>query len=397
MGIEIRPPGADDVTAMFAADARAFGSWFTPDEVEEQLPTMDLGRFRIAIDGAGIVGAIGSYAFDVTLPGGTTVPMGGVTWVAVAATHRRQGLLRRLMAACHDDIDARGEPVAMLSASESGIYERFGYGAASQLWVTSIERRRAQLRPELTVEPSSVRYVDGDIAGEHVVRTWERYRRNRPGELTRSDVLQRFLFGHRAKAQDGFAPAVYLAHDDGYAVYRVEAHWNDGNPAHRMEIAELVALTPDAHLALWHTLLGIDLVATITSRQLAFDDPLPYLLTDPRVVRTTALNDGLWVNIRDVPICFGARTYRATDRLVVEVDGARFAIDGSPEGADVKRVRTRPDLVATPDALGALLLGGVSPTRLARGRRLTARDDDTLRRADLFFPTETAPGTQTFF
>ncbi|MEO5901664.1 MAG: GNAT family N-acetyltransferase, partial [Ilumatobacteraceae bacterium] len=285
MGIEIRPPGADDVAAMFAADARSFGSWFTPEEVEEQLPTMDLTRFRIAVDTPGIVGAIGSYAFDVTLPGGTTVPMGGVTWVAVAATHRRQGLLRRLMAACHDDIDARGEPVAMLSASESGIYERFGYGAASKVWVTSIERRRAQLRPDLSVDPSSVRYVDGDVAAAHVTQVWERYRRSRPGELTRSDVLHRFLFIHRSKAQDGFAPAVYLAHHDGYAVYRVAANWNDGHPTHRMEIAELVALTPDAHLALWHTLLGTDLVATITSRQLAFDDPLPYLLTDPRVVR----------------------------------------------------------------------------------------------------------------
>ncbi|MFT3852789.1 MAG: GNAT family N-acetyltransferase [Ilumatobacteraceae bacterium] len=46
--------------------------------------------------------------------------------MGVAATHRRQGLLRRLMDACHDDIDARREPVAMLFASEGGIYERFG-------------------------------------------------------------------------------------------------------------------------------------------------------------------------------------------------------------------------------------------------------------------------------
>src|ERR1700712_2989743 len=173
MGIEIRTPGTDDAVAMFAADARSFGSWFTPEEVEAPLPTMDLGRFRIALDGAAIVGAIGSYGFDVPLPGGTTVPMGGVTWVAVAATHRRQGLLRRLVAACHEDIDARGEPVAMLTASESGIYERFGYGAAAKVWVTSIDRRRAQLRPELDVEVGSVRYVDGDDAGDHVARLWE--------------------------------------------------------------------------------------------------------------------------------------------------------------------------------------------------------------------------------
>jgi len=110
-------------------------------------------------------------------------------------------------------------------------------------------------------------------------------------------------------------------------------------------------------------------------------------------VRTTGLNDGIWVNVRDVPVCFGTRTYATDDRFVVEVGGTRWAIGSG----GVSRVRSRPDLVAEPSAMGALLLGGVSPTQLARGRRLTARTEDVLRRAELFFTTPIAPLSQTAY
>ena len=91
----------------------------------------------------------------------------------------------------------------------------------------------------------------------------------------------------RGQERFGASPAWYLAHDDGYAVYRIREHWNDGRPAHELDLVEIVAVTPEAHVALWHVLLNIDLVGTITTRQLPVDDPLPYLLTNPRAVRTT--------------------------------------------------------------------------------------------------------------
>ena len=301
------------------------------------------------------------------------------------------------MAACHDDIDARGEPVAMLFASEGGIYERFGYGTATRIWITEISTASADLRPELVPAPGSVRFRRGDAATAHLQATWERYRRTRPGETTHSAAWDEFHVNVRDQERFGASASWYLCHDDGYAVYRIKEAWNDGHPAHRLDLTEIVALTPEAHVALWHVLLNVDLVGTISTRQMAIDDPLPYLLTNPRVVRTVGINDGVWVNVRDVATCFGARTYGTTDRLVVEVDGVRYAIDGSPEGASVRKVRTRPDLVATPDAVGALLLGGVSPTLLAKGRRLTARRPDDLRRAEAFFTSAVAPMSQTHY
>ena len=235
--------------------------------------------------------------------------MGAVTWVGVAATHRRQGLLRRLMAACHEDIDARGEPVAMLFASEAGIYERFGYGAATRIWMVEIDTRETGLRPELVPPAGSVRYVVGDEAAVHVADLWERYRRTRPCETSRPQNWLDFYALIRSQERCGASPAWFLAHRDGYAIYRMRERWNDGHPGHELELGEIVALTPEAHVALWHVLLNIDLVGTISTRQLAVDDPLPYLLTNPRAVRTTAMNDGVWANVRDVPTSFAARRY----------------------------------------------------------------------------------------
>src|SRR5262249_8539223 len=146
---EIRPPDDDDVPALFAADRRGFGATLDPEDIERFLPAMELPRFRIAVDGSAIVGIAGAFTLDVTVPGGASLPMGGVTWVSVAATHRRQGLLRRLLGAIHDDIDARGEPVAGLAASEGGIYGRFGYGTASLQRQVSILKSAARIRDEL--------------------------------------------------------------------------------------------------------------------------------------------------------------------------------------------------------------------------------------------------------
>jgi predicted acetyltransferase len=164
-----------------------------------------------------------------------------------------------------------------------------------------------------------------------------------------------------------------------------------------MRLMQLAAVTPEAHLALWQTLLDIDLVGVIGGRDVAIDDPLPFLLTNPRVLQTTGVNDGIWLHCRDLAICFGSRTYRTEDRLVVEADGLRWAIEGGPNGASCRPVKTKPDLVTSHAWLSSLLYGGVRPSVLVAGRRMTARNDDVLRRADLFFPTSLAPHCQTHY
>src|SRR5918995_4015566 len=96
MGIDLRTPTDEDWPAICHFDGRTFGGTYTADEIEQKRPMHDMGRFRMVVDGKQIVGVAGSYALDTTLPGARVVPMGGVTWVGVAVSHRRQGLMRRL-------------------------------------------------------------------------------------------------------------------------------------------------------------------------------------------------------------------------------------------------------------------------------------------------------------
>ena len=67
-----------------------------------------------------------ALSFELTLPGLTTAPAAGIAGVGVLPTHRRRGSLRRMMAQQLDDVRARGEPMAVLHASQAAIYGRFG-------------------------------------------------------------------------------------------------------------------------------------------------------------------------------------------------------------------------------------------------------------------------------
>ena len=62
-------------------------------------------------------------------------------------------------------------------------------------------------------------------------------------------------------------------------------------------------------------------------------EALPYLLTDPRLVRTTGVDDGLWLRLLDVPAALQARTYSADVSVVLDISdpvlggGGRFSLD----------------------------------------------------------------------
>src|SRR6266446_10500145 len=109
---------------------------------------LPLGRMYGAWSNEAIVGGAGSFAFDLTVPGGD-LPCAGVSVVGVLPTHRRRGVLRSLMRAQIDDAHERGEALAALWASEETIYGRFGYGIASLSLSLSIPNDRDAFRPDV--------------------------------------------------------------------------------------------------------------------------------------------------------------------------------------------------------------------------------------------------------
>ena len=90
-------------------------------------------RSLVADDAGAVVGHAAAYTRELTVPG-AVVPAAHVSQVGVAPTHRRRGLLTRMMHRQLREVAAAGrEPIAVLWASETKIYPRFGYGPAASV------------------------------------------------------------------------------------------------------------------------------------------------------------------------------------------------------------------------------------------------------------------------
>jgi predicted acetyltransferase len=392
----LRRAADDDLPAIAVTDGRAFGFHHSATDVEDFRPLFEPRRFVLACDPAdgAIVGLGGSFPFDLTLPGGAVMAIEGVTWVAVSATHRRRGILRAMMTDLHRGYVDGGVAVSLLTASEGGIYGRFGYGPATTERLVTIDRRRAQFRPG-TPDPGGVRYVDTETARKAAPEIHRRWCAVNPGALSRSDPWWDNALLDREHRRWGGSALFHLVHPDGYASYRT----GDGT----CRVIDFFAATDEAHVALWRVLLGIDLTATVTARDVPLDDPLPFLLTDPRQVATTGLPDGVWARILDVPAALGARCYSAEIDVVLTVHdefldrGGRFRLRGGPEGATCEPTGAAADAEIEIRALGSLLLGGHRAHTLARAGLLSTLGPGVLARLDAAFVAGREPRFGTHF
>ena len=248
-------------------------------------------RFLAAWDGDRIVGGAASLPKQMTLPGGRIATTAFVTAVGVQPTHRRRGINTALMRRQLDDIHARGEAFAALWASEGSIYGRFGYGMASLFAEVKIDADRARFvrgyRPGGRVE-----LLVRDDAMPVMETVYDAVRRTRPGMLD----LEGAWFGWRwwQRKSDKDAMAFYAIHRgergeaDGYAAYVVKHEWPDSMPKLQVEIKELVATTPQGYADLWRFLFDIDLVGSVEGWNRPSDEPLMWLMAEPRQLRMRA-------------------------------------------------------------------------------------------------------------
>jgi predicted N-acetyltransferase YhbS len=113
-----------------------------PDPGDEERRVWEPDRIIAAFDGELPVATAGAVTFRLSVPGGEAAAA-GVTLVGVSPAYRRRGILRSMMRHQLDDVRARGEPLAILWASEGAIYQRFGYGLATLSGRFEIARDRA--------------------------------------------------------------------------------------------------------------------------------------------------------------------------------------------------------------------------------------------------------------
>jgi predicted acetyltransferase len=404
MSIEVRAITEAELPAMLEVDTRGFGARPRTPERPESWVRAELDRTRCAFEGDEMLGCTRAYSFELTMPGGALVPVAAVSAVAVQPTHRRRGVLTAMIDALHDDARARGEVASALTASESKIYGRFGYGPATWRLGCSIDRAAGRFaRP--VADSGRLRMVARGEADVIYQRVYDECRRDRAGMVSRPEFWWPEVFWI---TEPGHALFDVVHEDeqgrpDGYVSYEIKGEWHGGVADRQLQVWDIQATNPTARAALWEYLFGVDLIVSISATNLPPDEPLRFLLADTRAMRTDYVIDSVWVLPLDAAALLASRTYSASGKLVIEIvdpDGSRtqIALDGSPDGArGVEQPNAAPDLSCSRATLGALSLGGTSwATFVAAG----AVDENTLGSvalADAMFATAPAPATVSWF
>ena len=376
-------------------EARAYGNRLAMDP-EELRPHFDLERSIAVFDGADIVGGAHSHKLEMSVPGGKAV-VAGVANVAVQPTHRRRGVMTMMMRHQIDGIHERGEPMAALFASESVIYGRFGYGVGSFHEQWSIERQHnAYARPYES--PGRVFFLDPADIVKELPDVFRRGSAGRPGVFQKP----RHRWEREARApehrQGGPGGLFYAAYEeggrlDGYVSYR-----NTGTRT-SLVVNELMAASREAYAALWRFCFDMDLVTTTEANRRPVDDPMPWMLADPRRLQRVT-RDGLWLRLVDVCDSLALRSYMEDGALTLEVrddlcpwNDGRFLLEGSSEGATCRPTDASPDLSITVSALASAYLGAAGFSALALAGLAEERAPGALLRADRMFAVQYKPWT----
>lgn len=351
------------------------------DDRERELSVFEFDRSLAAFDGPTLVGTANAYTRQLTVPGGPT-PVAAVSWVSVAATHRRRGLLTAMMRRQLTELfEGQREPVAVLWASEPTIYGRFGYGRASDAVTLAVDTRSVRLRPPggaagalgggalSLATPAAARATLADV--------YERQRGGTVGWLDRPGAWWDVRLFDPERRREGASTLRAVLHagaggsPDGYALYATKSGWEAGGPAGEVHVREVVAGDPAAYAGLWRFLLELDLVRTVRYRLGSADEPLVHLVDNARGLHPQ-VGDGLWVRLVDVPRALAARRYAVDVDVVLDVTDAfcpwnagRYRLTGGPTGADCRPATAPADLALDVAALAATYLGGPTLTALA--------------------------------
>jgi len=404
--IVLRTPTEEEYPRFIAPLSIAFNRRMSEAEIDADRRTVERDRFVGALDGDAVVGCGGAYTFRMTVPGGE-VGAAGITSVGVLPTHRRRGILRKMMGWWFDQARARHEPVAILWASEAAIYQRFGFGPATQQ--TFLEAPTDKIRFLRPVEPpGQIRIVEPDEAFRLFPPIYDALVSTVPGAVNRSPARwsEEQLADTEWSRHDNGDKVLAVHEQDGaptgYVIYRQRPEWDFSGPKSVLTVIEVAAVDPISEAAIWQWLFSIDLIGTVRVWRGPAPHPLHLLVTEPRRLSTT-LNDGLWMRIIDLPAALEARSYEVTDEFQPSNAG-RWMVSMEAGGSRPGRAQVRPaeprvdaDIALDIADVAAVYLGAFRFADLAGVGRVIECRPDGLARADALFSHPGRPNTATVF
>ena len=366
------------------ADADAV-RWERVLEAERTLAIRDRGR---------IVAGAGVFTRRLAVPGGV-VPAAGVTLVGVRPTHRRRGLMSKLMRRQLNDIHEGGrEAVAVLWASEPVIYGRFGYGLGTTAADLRVDSGSACMR---STPDARVELIDPSEALPAIRDLHEAVWPTIPGMVDRDGPWWDDRIEDPEEHREGLQPLRAAVTDGAYALYAVRRKWNEDGPGSEVVVLEALAHTPEGEAAIWSYLLGLDLTRRVSWELAPPDHPIAHMVVNAQHVKM-ALGYGLWVRLVDVPRALAQRAYGEPFEVVLEVEddvlpwnAGRWALRWDGTTATCARTATPAALVLSSTELGAVYLGGTRLETLARAGRVRELRSGALAAASRAFAGDRAP------
>ena len=398
MSYVLRPITVEEVSAFRSTLSQGFGEDAKADDEEQFLKKMPLERTVGAFDGQEIVGTLGDYKLQLTVPGGAQLAMAGTTMVTVRATHTRKGILRSMMRMHLDSAVERGEPLAGLWASEPVIYGRFGFGMATECHDVKIDARR--LVVDVLHESTEVSMVAPSEVAEAVVPFWDRLTTQRVGFVSRDSQRWQAIVADPEDHRDGASASRHVVVRRGgdvvgYLEYRQISKWNGFVADGSIVVAMLVGEDTEAERALWSYATNIDLFPNVAYWDGATDDQLAYQVNDARSVQRV-LGDALYLRILDLPAALVGRTYEVDGELVVAVAddmgyaNGTYRITVAGGQATVTPTEGEADISLDVRELSALYLGRACADGYARSG-LIAGSPESVRQLERLFVTARAP------
>ena len=391
--LEMRTVTPDEFAQWVRVESRAYGNRLD-DDPEVLRPHFDLDRSIAVFDQGDIVGGAHSHKLQMSIPGASAV-VAGVANIAVQPTHTRRGVMTRMMHHQINDIHERGEPLAALFATESVIYRRFGYGVGSVHERWKIDRQYNGYARSYE-SPGRIVFVDPVDITKELPEVFRRSTMDRSGVFQRASHQWERDSQAPEHTQGGQGGLFYAAYEnggkvDGYVTYRTTGT--------TLVVNELMAATNEANAALWRFCFDLDLYNSTEALKRPVDDPLPWMLANPRRLQRST-SDGLWVRLIDVGTALNLRRYMQSDRLFLEVrddlcpwNAGRFEIEGSSEGATCRASSSSPDLLIGVSDLASVYLGAVSFSTLSQAGLVDERTPGALLRADRMFAVRYKPWT----
>lgn len=368
---------------------------------------IELDRSWGAFDDGRPVGSLRGIPFKLTVPGGAAVTLDGISAVTVAPTHRRRGLLSRMMAGELGAAKERGETLSGLYAAEYPIYGRYGFGPAAEGASWHLDARSAAWTREL---PGRVEIVDVNVALEQAPLVYDKVCALTPGAVTRPAVhwernLDLIPREGEPAPKDTLNALCYDESGEpvGYVRYKFgEEHWINGRPANLLEALDLFAVNVDYEARLWKYLADHDWVSHVVFKEnRRLDELWRDLLVDRRAAWCDEQWEGQWVRILDTAAALASRTYEVPGRIVLRVvdkDGyadGTFVLDGGPDGATCAPTSESPEVTLSAAVLASIYLGGFSAARYAALGMLDEDRPGAVSRLAPMFHTAIAPWSPT--